>query len=429
MTLRLYRLDSFLWQFNAHVTERAEQDGRPAVVLDQTAFYPTAGGQPNDLGTLNGVPVVDVLERDDGEIVHVLGVPLEAPLAGDEVQGQIDAARRVDHMQQHSGQHVLSQAFVRVADLDTVSVHIGVGDCTIDLPSPRVPAESVERAEDEANRIVFEDRPFVVREMTDAQVAQLPLRKPPAVTGQIRIVEVQDYDWSACGGTHVRSSAQIGLIKITRFEKRGEQTRVSFRCGRRALLDYRELNNLALKLSETFSMSRPDILPAVDKLREEARVTRKALGEAQERLLAYEAQDLLRAAAPLNERVPWRVIARAYDGRDANALKVLARHLTAEPGVIALLGAYSAGRAFLCFSRSRDVPSGTAAGTAHDMAALLRGALQALPKNGGGAKGGGSPEFAQGSGTASGVAGAQSAVDWAAAKMSDFSSAVAGAEV
>jgi alanyl-tRNA synthetase len=422
MTLRLYRLDSFLWQFNARVTERAEQNGRPAVVLDQTAFYPTAGGQPNDLGMLNGVPVVDVLERDDGEIVHVLGAPLEVPLAGDEVQGRIDAARRVDHMQQHSGQHVLSQAFVRVTDLDTVSVHIGVGDCTIDLPSPRVTAETVERAEDEANRIVFEDRPFVVRELTDAQVAQLPLRKPPAVTGQIRIVEVQDYDWSACGGTHVRSSAQIGLIKITRFDKRGEQTRVSFRCGRRALLDYRDLNNLALKLSETFSMSRPDILPAVDKLREEARVTRKALGEAQERLLAYEAQDLLRAAL-LNERVPWRVIARAYDGRDANALKVLARHLTAEPGVIALLGAYIAGRAFLCFSRSRNVPvgvAGAATGTTPDMAALLRGALQELPQNGGGAKGGGSPEFAQGSGTASGVAVAQSAVDWAAAKMSDF---------
>jgi alanyl-tRNA synthetase len=396
MTLRLYRPDSFLLTFHARVVEHTQHNGQPALILDQTAFYPTAGGQPNDLGTLNGVPVSDVIERDDDVIVHVLS----APLPDDEVTGEVDAARRIDHMQQHSGQHVLSQAFVRVANLDTVSVHIGSGDCTIDLPIPRLAPEIVAQAEDEANRILFEDRPFIVQEMSDAQVAQLPLRKAPAVTGRIRIVEVQDYDWSACGGTHVRSSAQIGLIKITRFEKHSDVTRVYFRCGQRAIVDYRDLNAQALKLSEMFSMSRADLLPAIDKLREEARTTRKALADAQTRLMEYEAQELLRDPAPAGQRV----IARAYEGRDANALKMMGKRLTTVPGVIALLGGYSAGRAILCFARSRDVQA--------DMAALLRGALQKLN-----AKGGGSPEFAQGSGEAPNVAAAQMAVDWAVGQL------------
>jgi alanyl-tRNA synthetase len=396
MTLRLYRPDSFLLTFHARVVEHAQHNGQPALILDQTAFYPTAGGQPNDLGTLNGVPVSDVIERDDDVIVHVLA----APLPDDEVTGQIDAPRRIDHMQQHSGQHVLSQAFVRVANLDTVSVHIGSGDCTIDLPTARLAPEIAEQAEDEANRILFEDRPFIVQEMSDAQVALLPLRKAPAVTGRIRIVEVQDYDWSACGGTHVRSSAQIGLIKITRLEKHSDVTRVYFRCGQRAVADYRELNALALKLSEMFSMSRADLLPAIDKLREEARASRKALADAHSRLMEYEAQELLHESALTGRRV----IARAYEGRDANALKMMGKRLTNEPGVIALLGGYSAGRAFLCFARSRDVQA--------DMAALLRGALQKLN-----ARGGGAPEFAQGSGEAPNVAAAQAAVDWAVGQL------------
>ncbi len=322
--------------------EHAQHNGQPALILDQTAFYPTAGGQPNDLGTLNSVPVTDVVERDDGTIVHVLSGPLQDA----EVMGEIDSQRRIDHMQQHSGQHVLSQAFVHVANLDTLSVHIGAGDCTLDLPAPRLAPEIVAQAEEEANRILFEDRPFIVQEMTDAQVAQLPLRKAPAVTGQIRIVEVKDYDWSACGGTHVRSSAQIGLIKVTRFEKRGDMTRVSFRCGGRARADYGELSALALKLSETFSMGRADLLPAIDKLREEARAARKALADSQARLMEYEAQELLRDSVPA-QGTGRRVIARADEGRDANALKMMGKRLTNEPGEIALRAGIKQGGLFV----------------------------------------------------------------------------------
>ena len=399
MTVRLYRDDSFLWQFTARVREHVLHDGRPAVVLDRTAFYPASGGQPFDLGSLNGAQVLEVLERDDGEIVHVLGAALEA----DEVQGEIDSMRRIDHMQQHSGQHVLSAAFVATARLDTLAVHIGAEECTIDLPATRLLPDALESAEDEANRIVFEDRPVIVSELSDAEVAELPLRKPPKVSGRIRIVEVEGFDWSACGGTHVRSSAQIGMIKITRAEKRGDMTRVYFRCGRRALRDYRALTVMAAALVEGFRMSRAEILPAIDKLREEARVSRKALADAQARLLDYEVQELLNEQAGAQQRV----IARAYEGRDAAALKLMAKRLTAAPGIIALLGGVSGGRTFLCFARSSD--------RSDDMGSLLRGALAVLDSSG--AKGGGSGVFAQGSGPAVDVAAAQAALDWATAQL------------
>lgn len=397
MTVRLYRDDSFLWRFTAQVREQLTIDGHPALVLDQTAFYPSAGGQPNDLGSLNGVNVIDVIERADGAIAHVLS----APLAARDVEGLIDGARRMDHMQQHSGQHVLSQAFVTTADLDTLAVHIGAEDCTLDLPSTlgqpasRLSPAAIERAEDEANRIVFENRPLIVRELSDAAVAQLPLRKPPTVTGKIRIVEVERFDWSACGGTHVRSSAQIGIIKVTRVEKRGDTTRVYFRCGGRALADYRALNQLAAALVENLRVSRVEILPAIARLREEAQAARKELADAQRRLLEVEAQELLRQNSG--------VIARLFDGRDANTLKLMAKRLTSGPGVTALLAGYSGGRVYLCFARSADVCA--------DAAALLRDAFAAL--NSPAAKGGGSPEFAQGSGPAADTTAAQAALDWA----------------
>lgn len=407
MTLRLYRTDPWLWQFSARVKQRLTHAGCPAVTLDQTAFYPASGGQPHDIGTLNGVAVADVVEREDGDIIHVL----DGELAGDDVQGALDGARRMDHMQQHSGQHVLSQAFVHTSNLDTIAVHIGADDCTIDLPTARLTADALVRAEDKANQIVVQDLPLTVRELSDAEVAQLPLRKPPAVTGRIRIVEVQGFDWSACGGTHVSRSGQIGMIRVVRAEKRGDTTRIYFRCGGRALADYREVSALTNALVEQFRMSRAELLPAIDRLREEARATRKELLDAQSRLLDYEAQELLRDAKSAPALNGFRMIARALDGRDANALKFMAKRLTAEPGIAVLLAAHSDGKAYWCFARSRDV--------ALDMGALLRSALSAIDTNG--ARGGGSADFAQGSGAAPDSRTAQMVLDWAAAQLTQNS--------
>jgi alanyl-tRNA synthetase len=384
MTLRLYRNDAYLTSFSAHVIRQLTHKGQLALILDRTAFYPTAGGQPNDLGAINGHRVVDVLEYDD-EIIHVLRVPPQPnPLS--EVEGVIDWPRRFDHMQQHSGQHVLSQAFVRVANLDTIAVHIGADDNTLDLPTPHLAPQVIEQAEREANAIVAEDRPFVVYEVADADLPNLPLRRPPKVLGRIRIVEVKDYDWSACGGTHVRNTAQIGLIKITRAEKRGNDTRVTFRCGGRAIADYARLNATINRLMETFSASRYEVEQAVQRLAAGAAADRKALQEARETLIAYEAAELLASTQPSSDGV--RLIIRAFELRDPVELRSLAKQLINTSNVVALLGA-SGEKAQLIFARSKD--------SRGDMATGLRVALATLSPEGK-AKGGGSADFAQGGG-------------------------------
>ncbi len=272
MALRLYRTDPYLRRFSAHVLDRPSQDGYPALVLDQTAFYPTSGGQANDLGDIQGARVLDVVERDDGEIVHVL----DRMVPDDLITGEIDWPRRFDHMQQHTGQHILSQAFVRVADLDTLAVHFGSEECTLDLPAPRVDPALIARVEDAANQVIYDDRPVIAREVAEADLASLDLRRPPKVTGLIRVVEVQGYDWSACGGTHVASAGQVGLIRIFKVERRAETTRAYFHCGRRALLDYRRVSAVADALAESFRVGRWELGPAVERLRDEARRREKS---------------------------------------------------------------------------------------------------------------------------------------------------------
>jgi alanyl-tRNA synthetase len=396
MTTRLYRTDAYLQSFTARIVQQLEHDGKPALILDQTAFYPTAGGQPNDLGEINGVPVIDVIERDDGEIVHVLKLLL--PLGEGRGEGALDWARRFEHMQQHSGQHVLSQAFVRVANLDTLAVHISADENTLDLPASHLAPELIERAERAANEIVKQDLPIAAYEVTDADLPRIPLRKAPKVTGLIRIVEVKDYDWSACGGTHVRNTAQIGLIKITKVEKRGHETRVTFRCGARALRDYARLNNATIALQESLSASRYDVLPAVQKLMAEAKAGSKALQEAQAKLISYEAQEFL-AGAPSRDDGTRRIV-KAFENRDATELRVLAKQLTVAPKTIALLGA-SGEKCALVFARSKDA--------AGDMNALLKQAFVVLSPEGK-AKGGGSADYAQGGGTPATLAQVQAAL-------------------
>ena len=379
MTVRLYRSDPYLRHFAARVIDRLSHQGRPALLLDRTAFYPTSGGQAHDLGAIGGAAVLDVVERDDGEIVHVL----DRPVGEEAVEGEIDWPRRFDHMQQHTGQHILSQAFVRLAGLDTLAVHFGADDCTLDLPAPRIEAGLIERVEDAANQVIYEDRPVVAREWAEADAAAMDLRRPPKVAGLIRVVEVQGYDWSACGGTHVSTTGQVGLIRLSRAERRAEETRVTFLCGRRAMRDYRRVSAVADALAESFRVSRWELDQAVERLREEARAARKGLLDAQRDLVEYEARELLAGAVSAGAA---RLAVRVYADRDAGHLKAVAKRMASEPGLIALLGSAGA-RSALCFARAKDAPG--------DMNALLREALAAL---GGGAKGGGSADFAQGGG-------------------------------
>ena len=199
MTQRLYYADSYLREFDAAVIDAHPRDAHVGVVLDRTAFYPTSGGQPHDAGTLNNLAVIDVLEDEEDRIVHVVSERLQGT-----VTGTVDWSRRFDHMQQHTGQHILSQACVRALGAQTRAVHLGGEVSTLDLDRPELSLEAVASAEDLANQTVFEDRPVLVREVEEADLVSLQLRRPPKKHGRIRVVEVEDFDRSACGGTHVR---------------------------------------------------------------------------------------------------------------------------------------------------------------------------------------------------------------------------------
>jgi len=257
VTERLYYTDPYTTEFDAHIVGAEAHEGRPAVVLDRTAFYPTSGGQPFDTGQLGGVAVVDVVDRDDGTILHVI----ERELQAGPVRGRIDWTRRFEHMQQHTGQHVLSAAFERVVGARTESFHLGSVSSTIDL-GRMVSAGEIDRAEDEANRVVWEDRPVTIRFADAEEAAKLPLRKEPARTGRLRLIDVENFDISACGGTHVARTGAIGMIAIAGSERVRGGTRVEFLCGVRALRGYRALRVRAPRdefLGDTSSIPKRDV--------------------------------------------------------------------------------------------------------------------------------------------------------------------------
>jgi len=382
MTERLYRLDSFLTTFSAQVLECALAAAGMSVVLDRTAFYPAAGGQPCDFGTLGGAPVIDVAERPDGTIAHLLGAFPDFGV-GDTVSGAIDFRRRFDFMQQHSGQHLLSQAFVRTAGAETLSVHFGDDSSTIDVDAGALSQIQLEALETEVNRAIQSDLAVIVREVPEAEVSAFGLRRPPKVTGLVRIVEFEGYDWSACGGTHVRRSGQVGALAVVRSEKRKGGARVTFLCGARAMLHHRALNAQAVALGERLSVSALEVLPAFERWRDESQALRARLSDATELLLDVEAARL-RASSRRIGAENW--IVAAFDGREPESVRALAKRLAADPGTVVLLA--SAGqRTFFCFSRAPDAVT--------DMAVLLRAALAGV-----GAKGGGSSAYAQGGGPA-----------------------------
>jgi len=262
---RLYYEDSMLLSFDATVASVELSGDTTRVRLDATAFYPTSGGQPFDQGVLGGANVVDVIDDEvTGEIIHV--VAGAAPFAvGDTVHGEIDRARRLDHMQQHTGQHILSAAFDRLLSVRTVSFHMGAASSTIDL-AREVSAAEIERAVAEANRVVFDDRPVGIRYATDAEAAAMPLRKESQRAGVLRLVEVLDFDLSACGGTHVPRTGVIGLIVVTGTERFKGGSRVSFLCGGRALGGYNALRDVTTSASRSLSVGVAELPDAVTRL-------------------------------------------------------------------------------------------------------------------------------------------------------------------
>lgn len=377
MTTRLYYTDSLLTNFEATVTETGTHDGRPMAVLDRTAFYPTSGGQPHDLGRLGEAHVVDVVERDgDAAVLHLLDRPLRN---GELVQGEVQRARRVDHIQQHSGQHVLSAAFLRAADAPTVSFHLGSDLSTIDIAAT-LETDAVRRAEDEANRVVWENRPVHVRFVSSDEASRLPLRKAPLRTGTLRIVEVEDFDVSACGGTHVTRTGEIGVIAVPSWERYKGGTRVSFACGGRALAQYRLLRDAMAAASKQLSIQPSELPAALERLQAESKQARLQARALSDQLAEYQAQALAREAEAIGGS---QVVCELIDA-DAGTLKALAAAIVARSGYVAVL-----------LSNTRPVLA-VAAKSAQggpDAAQLIRSLVNQF-----GGKGGGRPEMAQAGG-------------------------------
>lgn len=394
MTQRLYYDDSYTIEFPARILERAVAGGQPTVVLDQTYFYPTGGGQPNDAGTIGDVSVIDVVPRDgDAAVLHVLAGEVEAA----EVTCRVDWARRFDHMQHHTGQHVLSQAFIQIADANMVGFHLGVDSVTIDLDVASVTPDILERVEELANQIVFENRPVTARLAEPGEESQIRMRKTPDTisTGGLRIVEVEDFDKTACGGTHVARTGEIGLVKVLKLERRGETTRVEFRCGGRAVRDYHAKNSVANQLAAEFTVGYWEVGNAVDRLKDELKETRRSLKAARALLLDSEVTELL---ADATERGGLWVVKMVFDGRDVGELRELASRIVEHPARVALIGGPGQ-KTQIILARSDDLQ--------HDMSAALKVALETIGSD----RGGGRPEYAQGGGVDADAVQVQTALD------------------
>ena len=386
MTERLYYTDSYVTEFDTRVDEIVEFDGRPALILDRTHFYPTSGGRSYDAGTLSGFQIVDVVAQN-GSVLHVIDIDAKPNedmglSAGQTVRGVIDWARRYDHMQQHSGQHLLSQVFYQLFGYETLSVHFGANESTLDLDVETVSAEQLAQAERFANQQIYADLPITARFVTDAELDTVPLRRPPKVTGTIRIVEIEEFDYSACGGTHCRRTGEIGPIKFVRQARQNHKARITFLCGWRALADYDEKHRIVMEVAGLYNNDYRQAPDLVERSLEETRSLQKQVKTLADQLLPVEVAALRAEAEDLDGL---HVISRIFDDRDINAVKQMASALTEEPGYVVLMGVVSGGKLTLVFARSQDV-------TLH-AGNLLK---ETLAEFGGG--GGGRPEFAQGGG-------------------------------
>jgi alanyl-tRNA synthetase len=375
---RLYYADSYLTRFEARVVERLTWEDQPALVLDRTAFYPTSGGQPSDRGTLCDVPVVGVEVREpDGAVVHLL----RKDLAVDRVVGQVDWARRFDHMQQHSGQHLLSAACEQLLDAHTVSFHLGADVCTIDLDVARLSPEALEPAEELVNRVIWENRAVSIRSAPAEELTGVRTRPGRSLEGPIRLVEIgagQDttpFDLNPCGGTHVARTGEIGLLKVIRLDYRGQETRVEFLCGGRALHDYGTKNRTLLDLAAMMTVGYWELADAVARLEEELKAARRDLRAAREKALEEEAARLVQAAGSAD---PLRVVWAVWEGRDPAELRALVQKVAAHPDTIVLLASLGE-RGHLCVARAEGVEA--------DAAELLRAAMDPLEGRGGGQAG------------------------------------------
>jgi alanyl-tRNA synthetase len=375
-TERLYYTECYLKGFNARIIGTSPDPCGVRVYLDCTAFYPESGGQPSDRGALAGIPVLDVIDEGD-EVAHILA----ASPAEEAVYGSIDWERRFDHMQQHTGQHILSAAFERIGGYKTVSFHLGMESATIDLDSDRVGTQQIEGAEELANRVVFENRPVQISFRPAAEAPQLDLRKPTSREGDIRLVEVEGFDLSACGGTHVSRTGGVGIISIRKVEWTKGLTRVEFVCGGRALRRARQDFAILSEAARLFSTGLVNVPDLITKQAQDLRDVGKSLQKLTEELAELEAAQLWQQAP---EKGGVRVVRCLFEATEGKKAKLTAHAVGKHAGAIALIGVKGM-PSTLYFSQT---PGGKT-----NLSDVMK---QTLAKFGG--KGGGTPDFAQGGG-------------------------------
>jgi alanyl-tRNA synthetase len=397
VTARIYYTDPYCRRFEAVVTKAFEYEGRPAALLDRTAFYPSSGGQPFDTGHLliheRGGPlesarqigVIDVVETVDGDdaVVHVLSAAIGE---GTAVRGEIDWNRRFDHMQQHTGQHLLSAAFDRLFQNPTTSFHMGADTATIDLLR-ETSWEQISRAEDEANSVVWENRDVSIRFVDPGRPgssdAPLQLRKKPTREGILRLIEVTDFDLSACGGTHVARTGAIGMIAVAGAEKFKGGTRITFACGGRALRVLRSLRESVAGSVRALSVLPRELPAAIERMQADTKDLRRTIKKFQEALAGHEAAGLARRAKA-DGPAGVHVVVEALEGWDANGLKAIATGVTAGPRMAVALF-------------STTLPFAVVVARSADVALDANGTLRALMGRFGG-RGGGKADLAQGGG-------------------------------
>jgi alanyl-tRNA synthetase len=376
VTERLYYHDPYVREFEAAVVEVSSRDGRPVVVLDRTAFYSSSGGQPFDTGTLGSARVLDVVDDEDGRVLHVVDRDPGERI----VRGSIDWPRRFDHMQQHTGQHVLSAAFDHLFGVRTESFHLGAEVSTIDLAREVSPRE-IAAAEDEANRVVWEDRPVEIRFAGPEEAAKLRLRKESKREGTLRLIDVTGFDLSACGGTHVSRTGAIGIVAAAAAERFRGGTRLTFVCGGRALREYRTLRDAIAGSVRTLSVLPAELPAAIERVQGDAKELRRQVKDLQGRLAEHEAASL---AADAEAVGAVRLVCASRPGWDMSALKILASRVAERPGFAAVL----VGEPPPC---TIVIACGNAA--ALDAASLVEALIARY-----GGKGGGRPDLAQGGG-------------------------------
>ena len=396
MSERLYYADPSLAFFEAHVSDIREvsrSEGRSLwqIALDRSAFYPTSGGQPHDTGMLTATssggavleaPILAVEEDDQGEVWHTTPKPL---LAGTAVRGYVDWSRRRDHMQQHSGQHLLSAVLYRQLGAPTVSFHLGEMTSTIDLAREGISLAELEHVEDAVNEIIAEDRAVTMRTISRDEAEMLlaagTLHKLPEREGAIRLIEIDEIDLNACGGTHVQATGQIGGLLIRGTERMRNGLRVEFVCGVRAVVTARQDLATLTRAGGALSVGRSQVPEAVERLLAEGKAANKARQKLTEELAVYHASRLILEHPTEEGR---RVVRQTFTDHDAAYLKLLASRLTASaPRTCALLAATQEEPARVVVAASPDLKI--------DCGTLLREALAVY-----GLRGGGSPGMAQG---------------------------------